>query len=40
VPIDLIVHTRPMYARFIEMDSLFAREVLKKGIVLYESHNP
>ncbi len=39
VPVDLIVHTRPMHARFIEMDSLFAREVLQKGVVLYESHH-
>ena len=39
VPVDLIVHTRPMHARFIEMDSLFAREVLQKGMVLYESHH-
>jgi hypothetical protein len=34
---DLVVHTRPMHARFIEMDSLFARELLQKGITLYES---
>ena len=39
VPIDLIVHTRPMHARFIELNSLFAREVLQKGVVLYESHH-
>jgi predicted nucleotidyltransferase len=38
--VDLVVHTRPMHDRFIEMDSLFAREVLQEGIVLYESHNP
>jgi predicted nucleotidyltransferase len=36
-PVDLIVHTQPMHARFIEMNSLFAREVLQKGIVLYEA---
>jgi len=40
VPVDLIVHTQPMHARFIELNSLFAREVLQKGIVLYESHHP
>jgi predicted nucleotidyltransferase len=40
VPVDLIVHTRPMHDRFIEMGSQFAREVLEEGIVLYESHNP
>jgi predicted nucleotidyltransferase len=38
--VDLIVHTQPMHDRFIEMNSLFAREVLQKGVVLYESHNP
>ena len=38
--VDLIVHTRPIHARFREMDSLFAREVLEKGVVLYESDNP
>lgn len=37
VPMDLIVHTRPMHDRFVEMDSLFARELLQKGITLYES---
>ena len=37
VPMDLVVHTRPMHNRFIEMDSLFARELLEKGVTLYES---
>lgn len=40
IPIDLIVHTRPMHARFIAMNSFFAREVQQKGVVLYESHHP
>jgi len=40
VPVDLIVHTQPMHARFIALNSLFAREVLQKGRVLYESHHP
>ena len=39
-PLDLIVHTRPMHAKFIEMDSLFAKQVLQKGVVLYESDHP
>ena len=39
LPMDLIVHTRPMHDRFIEMNSLFARELLQKGILLYESDN-
>ena len=40
VSIDLIVHTRPMHARFLAMDSAFSREVQQKGKVLYESHHP
>ncbi len=40
IPVDLIVHTRPMYARFVEMNSLFARELLQEGVLLYESSNP
>jgi hypothetical protein len=38
-PVDLIVHTQPMHRKFIEMNSLFAREVLEEGIVLYEADN-
>jgi predicted nucleotidyltransferase len=38
-PIDLIVHTRLMHKRFIENNSLFAQELLKRGKVLYEKHN-
>ena len=36
VPIDLIVHTKAMHAKFIAMDSLFARKILSQGDVLYE----
>jgi predicted nucleotidyltransferase len=35
-PVDLIVHTKPMHQKFIEIDSLFARELLSKVKVLYE----
>jgi predicted nucleotidyltransferase len=35
-PVDLIVHTKPMHQKFIETDSLFARELLANGKVLYE----
>jgi uncharacterized protein len=38
-PIDLIVHTKAMHQRFIEKDSLFARELLAKGKVIYEKIN-
>jgi uncharacterized protein len=36
MPMDLIVHTKPMHDAFIHLGSMFAREVLKKGEVLYE----
>lgn len=35
-PIDLIVHTKPMHERFVQMDSQFARELMTKGVVWYE----
>ena len=38
VAIDLIVYTKPMYQRFIELQSSFSREILSKGIILYESN--
>ena len=37
-PIDLIVHTKAMHQKFIELNSLFARELLTKGKVLYEKN--
>ena len=36
IPIDLIVHTRPMHEEFIRQGSMFAREVAERGEVLYE----
>ncbi|MCU0916038.1 MAG: nucleotidyltransferase domain-containing protein [Planctomycetes bacterium] len=36
VPIDLIVHTKPMHQAFVRQDSMFAREVMNRGQVLYE----
>jgi len=36
IPIDLIVHTKPMYKKFIEMQSMFSKLISKKGIILYE----
>lgn len=36
VPMDLIVHTIPMFKRFLELDSMFAREIMKNGKILYE----
>jgi predicted nucleotidyltransferase len=36
VPIDLIVHTRPMHRQFCEYDSMFSRKVRREGQILYE----
>ncbi len=39
VAIDLIVHTRPIHDAFVRLDSMFAREVMTRGQVLYEKDN-
>jgi hypothetical protein len=36
IPIDLIVHTRPMHEEFIRQGSMFAREIAERGEILYE----
>jgi len=38
-PVDLIVHTKPMHEEFIQKNSLFARELLSKGKVIYEKND-
>lgn len=40
IPIDLIVHTKPMYQKFNDMGSMFSREIAQQGKVLYEADNP
>jgi len=37
--IDLIVHTKPMYDKFIMMNSGFKKEIFNSGSVIYEKHN-
>lgn len=37
--VDLIVHTNAMHQRFIEMNSLFAQEILQQGKVIYEANH-
>jgi uncharacterized protein len=39
VAIDLLVYTIPMYQKFIEQNSSFAREITQKGKILYEGYN-
>jgi uncharacterized protein len=37
--IDLIVHTKPMYEKFIQLNSGFKKEILRSGTVIYEANN-
>jgi predicted nucleotidyltransferase len=37
--IDLIVHTKPMYDKFIQLNSNFKREILSTGTIIYEANN-
>lgn len=36
IPIDLVVHTKPMHKKFLELGSMFSKKITSKGIVLYE----
>jgi len=36
-PTDLIVHTKEMHKKFLELNSSFCREISNKGLILYES---
>lgn len=38
-PIDLIVYTQGMYQKFTEMGSMFSKEIVQKGVILYEKDN-
>jgi len=31
IPVDLLVYTKPMFEKFVELNSMFAREILSKG---------
>jgi len=37
--IDLLVHTKPMYEKFISLNSGFKKEILSTGSVIYEANN-
>ena len=34
VPIDLLVYTKPMYKKFVELQSSFSREIINKGVII------
>lgn len=37
-PVDLIVQTKAMYEKFIKSGSLFSKEIISKGQILYEAN--
>ena len=37
--IDLIVHTKPMFEKFLHLDSSFKKELISSGSVIYEANN-
>jgi predicted nucleotidyltransferase len=37
--IDLIVHTKPMYEHFIQLNSGFKKEIVSSGTIIYEENN-
>lgn len=39
IPIDIIVYSKPMYKKFIELSSMFSKKILKSGRVLYERND-
>jgi predicted nucleotidyltransferase len=39
IPIDLIVHTKSMYNKFIELGGIFSKELLNKGEILFEKQD-
>ena len=39
MPIDLIVHTKPMHTKFIELGSSFSRKIIAEGRVIYEKNH-
>ena len=39
VPVDLLVYSKPMFQKFIELESSFSKEILTKGKKIYETAN-
>ncbi len=37
IPIDLIIHTKQMHKKFIQLNSSFSRKIIQYGEKLYES---
>ncbi len=39
VPVDLLIYSKPMFEKFKNLNSSFSKEILNRGIKLYESNN-
>ncbi|MBW1888461.1 MAG: nucleotidyltransferase domain-containing protein [Deltaproteobacteria bacterium] len=39
IPVDIVVHTKQMHQRFLELNSSFARKIIKYGVILYEAND-
>lgn len=39
IAVDLLVYTKPMYEQFKALNSSFSREILNKGVVIYEGNH-
>jgi len=37
MPIDLIVHTKTMHEKFLALNSMFCRKIVRDGVILYEN---
>jgi len=37
--IDLIVHTKPMFEKFLQLNSSFKKDIIRHGSVIYEANN-
>jgi len=37
IPVDIVIHTKQMHQKFLELNSSFARKIIKDGEKLYES---
>lgn len=38
-PVDLLVHTKAMHKKFLQINSQFAQEIQNNGKVMYENNN-
>ena len=39
IPTDVIVHTKLMHHKFVEMNSMFSKKILNEGKIIYEANH-